>query len=347
MAAPDQDGVDATQDGALIEVENGVAGVRNVRAGLLQLASDLSEKPGEVRGYLVLPDTSITLERLRNEWVRCIPVIYSGLLNRMTLCVGKDDRFVGIPDELHENTQKLFAKYLSARGSGARRSRREAAFVVFKVLLHHWLTQGGGVTLKWLGDTAGYSYPTVASAIASLGSLIERRSDRRISLRWLPRDEIARMVAVSDSARGTARFVDRSSQPRTPEEHLRRLETMRLSQSLAIGGVLGAKHYLRELDLVGTPRLDLSQHGGGRHPDLRFIEKLDPALKRVDDPLEPATVVVHQIGHAESLFTPRDEGLNWADPVECLLDLYEIRLDVQASQFQKALERNRPKAPSR
>jgi hypothetical protein len=198
------------------------------------------------------------------------------------------------------------------------------------------------VTLHWLGVTAGYSYPTVANAIANLGSLIERRSDRRIFLRWMPRDQIARMVAISDTARGTVRFVDRSSQPRTPEEHLRRLETLRLSQNLAIGGVLGARHYFPNLDLVGTPRLDLSQHGGGWHPDLRFIEKLNPALKRVDDPLEPATVVVHQIGHAKSLFTSRDEGLQWADPVECLLDLYEARLDAQANQFQKALERNRP-----
>jgi hypothetical protein len=339
----DEGGVDATQGGAIIEVEKGVAGVRNVRAGLLQLASDLVEKPDEVRGYLVLPDTSITLDRLRDEWVRCIPVIHGNLLNRMTVCVGRDDRFVGIPDELHENTQKLLAKYLSGKGSPTRASRRDASFVVLKVLLHHWLTKGGAVTTQWLGDTAGYSYPTIANAVASLGSLIERRSDRRILLRWLPREQLARMVALSDTARGTTRFVDRSSQPRTPEEHLHRLETLHLHQDLGVGGVLGAKHYFPELDLVGTPRLDLSQHGGGRHPDLRFIEKLDPALKRVDDPLEPATVVVHQVGHAKSLFTKRDEGLSWADPVECLLDLYEARLEAQAHQFLKALERNRPK----
>ncbi len=330
---------------ALIEVKRGVAGVRNVRAALMQLAYDLSEKPVRIRGFLVLPDTSITIDRLRDEWMRCIPVIHGNLLNRMNLCAGRDDRFVGIPDELHENTQKLLAKYLPSRGPEARSARRDASFVVLKVLFHHWLTEGGAVTTQWLGDTAGYSYPTVANAVAGLGSLIQRQSDRRIFLRWLPRAQLARMVALSDTARGSVRFAERSNQPRTPEEHLHRLETLRVHQNLAVGGVLGARHYFPELDLVGTPTLDLSQHGGGRHPDLRFIEKLDPALKRVDDPLEPATVVVHQVGHAKSFFIKRDEGLRWADPVECLLDLFEANLEAQAHQFLKALERHRPKVP--
>jgi hypothetical protein len=46
-----------------------------------------------------------------------------------------------------------------------------------------------------------------------------------------------------------------------------------------------------------------------------------------------------------SSFTPRDGGLAWADPVECLLDLHEARLEMQASQFLEALQRNRPAKP--
>jgi hypothetical protein len=37
--------------------------------------------------------------------------------------------------------------------------------------------------------------------------------------------------------------------------------------------------------------------------------------------------------------------LAWADPVECLLDLHEARLEMQASQFLEALQRNRPAKP--
>jgi hypothetical protein len=67
--------------------------------------------------------------------------------------------------------------------------------------------------------------------------------------------------------------------------------------------------------------------------NLGFIEKLDPALKRVDDPQQPANVVIHAVRHANPLFQPRDGGLQWADPVECLLDLHEMRLESQAHEF--------------
>ena len=78
---------------------------------------------------------------------------------------------------------------------------------------------------------------------------------------------------------------------------------------------------------------------------LDFIEKLDPALKRINDPLEPASVVVHTHYHADPLFVPREKGLYWADPVECLLDLYDARLDIQAGQFLEALRMKRPSNP--
>lgn len=130
-------------------------------------------------------------------------------------------------------------------------------------------------------------------------------------------------------------------QPRSADLHLRRLEKLN-PPGLAIGGVLGAKHYFPDLDLAGTPRLDLSLHSPGRQLNLEFIEQLDPALKRVEDPLAPANVVMHAVRHADPLFAGREGGLAWADPLECLFDLYEARLDQQAAQFLEALQRQRP-----
>lgn len=334
----------AAVDDVIIEVKHGVAGLRNVRVGLMQLGYDISQRP-RARGYLVLPDTTITFDRLRDEWMRATSIFQPDLIARINLCVRRGDTFVGFRgEELAPAIQRVLAKYLSANSppETSRPSRGDASFVVLKVLIQHWLTQGGPVTTRWLSDAAGYSYPTVASALAGLGSLIERQSDRRVRLRWFPRDQFSRLVAVSERARRTIRFADRSAQPRTPEAHLRRLEKVR-PPNVAIGGILGSAHYFPELDLVGVPRLDLSQHSTGGAPDLTFVEKLDPALKVVDDPLEPAIVVVHQVRHANSLFTARESGLQWADPVECLLDLHEAHLDAQATQFLKALERARPK----
>jgi hypothetical protein len=43
--------------------------------------------------------------------------------------------------------------------------------------------------------------------------------------------------------------------------------------------------------------------------------------------------VIHALRRAESLFQPGEDGLPWADPVECLLDLHEARLESQALEF--------------
>ena len=338
-------GVDAVIGDQFFQVKAGVSGLRSVREGFIPLAYWVG-KESKSQGFLVLPDASITIERLREHWQHLASILRPDLRDRMTLCVGKGDHFIGIPRDPDIRTQRTIAKIVTterSRVNSARPSRGDASFVVFKILLHHWLTDGGSVTTDWLAQTSGYSYPTVARPIAGMGNLIERQSDRKIRLRRFPRDEFARLVAVSDRVRGTVRFGDRSAQPRSPEAHARRLEKLNPT-NLAIGGVLGATHYLPGLDLVGVPRLDLSQHAPGRRLDLAFIEKLDPALKRIDDPTEPASLVVHHVHHAQSLFTPRDGGLYWADPVECLLDLHEAHLEAQAIQFLKTLERRRPGA---
>lgn len=339
-----ESGVDAEIGHRLIEVKIGVAALRSVRMGLMQLAYAMADRPGS-EGFLVLPDVAVTRERLESEWRLAASILRPELLDRLNLCIGDQADFIGIPRNPDPDAQRVLSQVVAEvrPHAGAGQTRGDAAFVVLKILLHHWLTDGKPVTTDWLARTSGYSYPTIASVLHSLGSLIERQSDRRLRLRWFSREEFARLMAVSDRARATIRFADRSGQPRSPESHIRRLQELDPPR-LAIGGVPGAKHYFRDLDLVGIPRLDLSQHCPRRHLDVGFIEKLDPALKRIEDPLEPATVVVHAIRHADPLFTPREDGLQWADPVECLLDLHEARLEVQASQFLEALQRNRPTA---
>lgn len=310
--------------------------------GLMHVAYTLARQPKR-RGVLLLQDVSVSLQRLRDEWGRAASVLRPDVLHRLSICVDQGGRFVGIPHDPDAQTLRALSA-VRPRQSEARTSRGDASFVVLKVLLHHWLTDGQPVTTDWLEKTTGYSYPTVAKTLRGLGSLLERASDRRVRLRWFPHDQFARLFAVSDRFRETVRFADRSAQPRPPQAHLRRLEKLNPS-GLAVGGALGAAHYFPGVDLVGLPRLDLSQHGLGRRPDLRFIERLDPGLKRVLDPLEPATVVIHQVRHAKPLFEPRKGGLQWADPVECLLDLHEAGLTAQASQFLMALEKRRPQTP--
>ena len=332
--------VDARVGNMLIEVKFGVDALRTLRTSLMQVAYPVGENPA-LQGYVILVDSPITMERLRDEWKRAATVLREDVLHRLTICLQAEGRFTGIPRDPDAETQRILADVVEAERGKMSNARTDYSFVVPKLLLHRLLTSGEPVTSEWLARTAGCSYPAVARALRPLGSLLERRSDRSVVLRWFPKEEFARLVAVADRARSTVRFADQSGQPRSVESHLHRLEKLNLP-SLAIGGVLGAKHYHPELDLVGTPRLDLSLHCPGQRMNLDFVEKLDPALKRVEDPLAPANLVVHAMRQADAQFIPRDGGLAWADPVECLFDLHEARLEMQAAQFLEALQRKRP-----
>jgi hypothetical protein len=151
-------------------------------------------------------------------------------------------------------------------------------------------------------------------------------------LRVFPRDEWARLVALADEVRGTVRFVDQSGQRRAPESLLRRLQQLQ-RDDIAVGGVWGAKHYHAALDLVGNPRLDVSIHSPNKAANLDFVAQLDPALARAARRAQAPSLVVHVVRRAASLFERDGSGGLWADPVECLLDLHEARLEDQALEF--------------
>lgn len=338
-----QSEVDARVGNDLVEVKFGVDAIRTLRTSLMQVAYPVSEDPA-LHGYVVLVNSAIAVERVGEEWRRTWSVLRPEVQERLTICLMSDDHITGIPRDPTPEKQRMLAEVVEFERGKAGGNRTDYAFVILKLLIHQWLTSGKSVTAEWLARTAGCHYPAVARAIRPLGGLVERASNRSVGLRWFPEHEFARMVAISDRARSTVRFCDDSSQPRSAESQLRRLEKL-APAGLAIGGVFGAKHIFPELDIVGSPRLDLSQHCPGKHMDLDFIKALDPALKRVTDPLQPATLVVHAVRHDDPLFTPREGGLAWADPVECLLDLHEARLEIQAAQFLDHMKNIRPAKP--
>ena len=324
---------------AIAEVKVSIDALRGVRTSLISLAFALPHHPG-TRGYLVLAQPAITFRRLHEEWLLAKSALKPEILNRLTICVlTPEGTFNSIPENPPTDIQAWLRQVAARHGANQsiRTARIDYDFVVLKLLIHQWLTARRPVTMTWLGQTAGCSYPTVARVLKKLGSLIERGSDRRVGLKFLPRNELSRLFANAAKARATTRFVDVSGQPRSPEEHLHRLEKMK-PELMAIGGVIGARHFVPDLDIVGSPRLDLSLHSPDGQLDLGFIRALDPALKQQDDPLRPANVVIHTVRHNDPLFSVRENGLAWADPVECLLDLHEAHLESQANQFLETLE---------
>lgn len=320
-----------------VEVKHETHGSRNLRASLLGLAYWLAGHP-ENRGLLLLVGSRITENRLQEERQLAARVVRPEVMRRLIIASGGDGRYVGLPQDLGDDFREWLDRLVSRESPRCR--PRETYYAILQILLHRWVLGEGPLTRKSLGDMAGCSYPTVAVTLNRLGPYLGQGPSRRVELMHFPREEWTRMLAVSDRIRETARFAAASGEVRSPEAHLRRLEQMGLD-NVGIGGVLGARHYYRELDLVGTPRLDLSLHCPGRHIGLDFIQKLDPALRRVDSSLEPANVIVHAVRRKEAFFTPRSGGLQWADQVECLMDLHEAHLERQAKEFLRALEAQR------
>lgn len=327
----------------MIEMKAGMRSVRNLRAGLMQMAFHLVESSLHEQRSLVLVEPGITKETLAKEWGLFCETLRTKLLDRMHLIVFKNGEFFSFPGNLEPIFYSKLERQIKIEQEhfGTQINRGSSYFLIVKILIYQWLLKKGPTTVTWLANNAGCSYPTVANILRGLGIQVERQSYRSIGLSQFPNEAFARLLINSDKDRSTARFADYSGQPFSPESYVRRLEKLK-PPDIAIGGVLGARHYYPELDLVGSPRLDLSRHCPYyKRKDLDFIEKLDPALKRVDDPYKPANVVVHFVQHKESFFEEREGGLFWADPVECLLDLHELHLEAQATEFLNVLQSRR------
>jgi hypothetical protein len=320
-----------------IEVKAGVAAIRNIRSGLLRLAYDVAQAP-DLNGFLVLPDASVTKSRLEKEWHLASSVIRPDILQRLHICISEEDHWIGIPDDPDTATQKLISSAVAERPrGGVRLGRPDYSFMVAELLIYKWATREGSVTTKWLMETMDCNYQTVAKGLRKLGGSVVRHSDRKIEFRELPRDEWARLVAISEKARGTVRFTDRSGQPRSWESLMKRLRGLG-RKDIGIGGVPGAKHHYAALDIVGSPRLDVSLHCPDETADLSFVERLDPALTRTEARDEPVSLAVHLLRRKDPLFDTSADGVVWADKIECLFDLHEARLEPQALEFFRSFE---------
>ena len=316
----------------------GTKDTRSLRTALLDLARVVAGSAAVRRAFLALEEPGITDSRLHEEWLGAASILRPEVMDRAQLVIHRRGTWTGIPraPSTHEATMldDVLHQHIARRPAPVGRvfgARDE----IFRILFHQWLLRRGPVSVGSLMEMTGASHPTVAGAVRSLEHLLVRHSNRSVEFRSFPQDEWARWVAMSEVARGTVRFVDRSGRARSPESLLRRLGALG-REDIAVGGVLGARHYYPSLDLVGTARLDVSVHSGRHAADLSFVERLDPALERTTRPDESPALVIHGIRRAQSLFQPSDGCVPWADPVECLLDLHEARLEPQAMEFLQA-----------
>jgi hypothetical protein len=325
---------DAVSGDTVFEVVIEPRDVRRLRTALVEMAR-VAASNNVRRAIIVLENPMITESRLHEEWNGAATVLRPNLFSKISMAIRHSGNWTGIPippapDELVV-LDEILRHELSRRPASFGRSS-EAYHEILRILMRQWLLGKGLIAVNSLMEISGTSHPTVARALKRFDHYLKRHSDRSVELRIFPREDWTRLLAVLDEVRGAVRFVDRSGQARSPESLLRRLRQLQ-RPDIAVGGVLGAKFYNPSLDLVGNPRLDLSVHSGRKSADLSFVERLDPGLERTVRRDESPSLVIHAIRRAESLFQPGEDGLSWADPVECLLDLHEARLESQALEF--------------
>lgn len=325
--------IDAEIDLTLVEVKSGLNAVRNLRAGLLDLAYALKGRPNH-RGLLVLADTNISERRLQEEWKLASDTLRPDVAARLGILSFEEGNFRGYPDL----PQKIFLARLEeivcreTSQAGRQLPRPDYSSEILKILIRDWFLKNGPMTATRLQEIAGCAYPTVAKTLDKLSQYLRRNSDRSFGLARFPKDMWSTLLTRGDDLRQTVRFADRSGQPRLPDILARRLAKLGRSD-VALGGVLGARNHYPNLDLLGTPRVDLTVHCPGNRMDLGFVFRVDPGLMPADSSDAPPALVVHVLRRREAFFTPMAEGGLCADPVECLLDLHEARLESQAEGF--------------
>lgn len=325
-----------------VEVLKSSPGSRGLFAALMGLAIFLSQNPRVKRGCLVVWKSRLSLERVKEEWANARNTFEDRVAHRLALVYfDSDETWIDPADAYYERIAEVFRS--AAEESHDRHGLEirvrprpgQKFYEVLKVLIIRWLQKEGPIPLGKLADEVGCSHPTVKSALErdSLRNSVSYTSSRSVELRAFPHVAWKELLALSHEMRNTFRFRDRTGGKSDPESLLRRVERYGAT-NLSVSGVFAARYWHADFDLHGSPRLDLVYHAPDGQADLRFVKRVDPALSLDNARESSPAMVVHVIDRATSQFTlGTNEQMPWADPVETVLDLYDMSLNSQANQL--------------
>ena len=325
-------------DQTVVEHSENYHGVRGLHADMMGLAAALREKPPGTRGGLVIRRGRISNQRLREAWESGKSALRTELARRLFIVVlDADDPWCDPSDAHVANISRAFTAAEKPKNASLliRPQSGHKYYEILKVLLLHWLHKDGPQPLGKVGDEVGCTYPTIRGALRRpvLKKYVRRLSMREVELTAFPLQAWQELVALSATHRQSIVFVDRSG-TRPSSQDLRK-RVLRLGRAdVAFGGILSARHWDKTFDLHGTPRINLALHAEDGQADVGFVRRIDPALKVSEESNATAALVVHPIFRAKSFFSSskRQKEL-YADPIETVLDLYEMGLNAQAYEL--------------
>jgi hypothetical protein len=297
----------------------GISNVRDLRSNLLTAAYEYVEFKTETS--LILKYCKLSPDRL-NEERRLFAMLVPEAAKHINILAQDGDSEIKISQDIHS---------IPAR---SKRSPGVGPYNVQNIMLLNWMEGRGYQTIKAIGESCGTSYPTTATVIKALTDqgLLNVRKDRSVELKYFPVNQWRTWIASGSDSRKSARFIDISGQPLRPSSLIKRLKlNLPEREDIAISGIEGARFHYPDLDLSGSLRLDLVLHGNHK-ADLSFVKMIDPGLKLTDNPFANADLVVHFMDRPETHFVLHGDLLI-ADPLECLADLYDMKLDQQADQM--------------
>ncbi len=333
---------DIRSDTAVVETKTRVSAVRNLRDGLVQVVHRLSEQPG-VRGYLLLVDPLLRRALLEKELAELQAAMRPEVADRLHLVVARRGQLErggpigldaqGIPD----GDRKLLEQGL-ARASDPKtllpspRKREE----VLWVLLDRWVRRAGPVKAVGLESLVGCNYRTVAAAVEAIRPALAEHSDRQIELLQFPEAAWRKSLAMQEKARAPRRYAFSSEAPRPSEALIDAVKALGRAD-IAVGGLLGARRHHPGLGGSAVPWLELCVHAPRTSVDLDFVTQLDASLRPRDQRRGPAHLLLRFLRRKAPLFSRDADGVFRADPIECLLGLYEAGLATEAAAFETHL----------
>ena len=281
---------------------------------------------------LLLPEPQLTRAALQAEWDAAAAVFKPEVLARLQVVMRSGGVLDGWPEPPpaaeHARLNEEFSKAETDGGTLQQVRRAEAFYDVLRVLIRHWMLRSGSVAQGTLTAEAGCSYPTLAAALKKLDAVLEWETARTLHLTRFPKRDWERLVVLAHEVRGTRHFRLADAAPAARAALAGRITALH-RDDIALGGVTGARHFFPSLDITAPPRVDVTVKAAGASADLNWTSEL--GLKEAR-PQDTAALAVHFITMPADGFE-RVNGILHADPVECLLDLHEMRLEAQAAEF--------------
>jgi hypothetical protein len=319
----------------LLDVQLHPQGVRDLHATFLRMAQEVARDRRVAKAILAAWMPRPTDDRIAREWKATLDLFKPSIAGRLALVIVRPDSTRALDDDKDVRRIGEILRSHLGRIELPAREPKTAFFEIVKVLLNHRLRKRGPMAIGELMRRTGTSYPTVAEALRRLekGQELSRRSNRSVELSRFPEKTWGEILALSESLRRPRFYADASGRRAKPMDLYRRLSSITVKH-LAVGGVQAARFWHPQFDLNGLPRLDVTVEPA----DMAFVQRLDPALKRVDSGTEGIVLAVHPLMRAVPDFEKNSKGkIDWADPVETLLDLHELRLADQAEAMVRHL----------